>query len=113
MGGGPGATAHGVAPRVGGPLQARAFRGPDRAILQQPGSRPHEMTRRTIARDVTLEGTGLHLGVPVRMTFRPAPSGHGIVFRRTDLPGIPEIAARADVAVLTERRTQLGVDPVS
>ncbi len=71
------------------------------------------MTRRTIARDVTLEGTGLHLGVPVRMTFRPASSGQGLSFRRTDLPGSPRIAAHADTAVLTERRTQLGVDPVS
>jgi UDP-3-O-[3-hydroxymyristoyl] N-acetylglucosamine deacetylase/3-hydroxyacyl-[acyl-carrier-protein] dehydratase len=71
------------------------------------------MTRRTIARDVTLEGIGLHLGVPVRMTLRPAPSGSGVSFRRTDLPGAPMILAHADNAVLTERRTQLGHDPVS
>jgi UDP-3-O-[3-hydroxymyristoyl] N-acetylglucosamine deacetylase/3-hydroxyacyl-[acyl-carrier-protein] dehydratase len=35
------------------------------------------------------------------------------VFRRTDLPGSPRIPARASAAVLTERRTQLGEDPVS
>ena len=71
------------------------------------------MTRCTVARAVSVEGAGLHLGVPCRLTFLPAPSGAGIVFRRSDLPGAPLIAARAENAVLTERRTQLGNDPVS
>jgi UDP-3-O-[3-hydroxymyristoyl] N-acetylglucosamine deacetylase/3-hydroxyacyl-[acyl-carrier-protein] dehydratase len=43
----------------------------------------------------------------------PAPSGAGIVFRRADLPGAPLIAARVEHAVLTERRTQLGKEPVA
>ncbi len=63
--------------------------------------------RQTIARPVSLEGIGLHLGVPARLTFRPAPDGTGVVFRRTDLPGHPAIPAQVDRAVLTERRTQL------
>src|SRR5690242_14119217 len=71
------------------------------------------MTRRTIARAVSLEGVGLHLGVPCRLTFLPAPSGAGVVFRRADLPGSPLIAARVEHAVLTERRTQLGKEPVA
>ena len=71
------------------------------------------MTRRTVARAASLEGVGLHLGVPCRLTFLPAPSGAGIVFRRSDLPGSPLISARVEHAVLTERRTQLGKDPVS
>jgi UDP-3-O-[3-hydroxymyristoyl] N-acetylglucosamine deacetylase/3-hydroxyacyl-[acyl-carrier-protein] dehydratase len=71
------------------------------------------MKRRTIERSSTLEGIGLHLGVPVRLTFQPAPSGHGIVFRRTDLEGAPEIPARIERALLVQRRTQLGEDPVS
>jgi UDP-3-O-[3-hydroxymyristoyl] N-acetylglucosamine deacetylase/3-hydroxyacyl-[acyl-carrier-protein] dehydratase len=71
------------------------------------------MTRRTIARAVSLEGTGLHLGVPCRLTFLPAPSGAGIVFRRADLPGSPLISAKVEHAVLTERRTQLGKEPVA
>ena len=65
-------------------------------------------TRRTIARPVTLEGVGLHLGVPCRLTFRPAPAGQGIKFVRTDRPGTPTIPAVVEHAVLTERRTQLG-----
>ena len=71
------------------------------------------MTRRTVARATVLEGVGLHLGVPCRLTFLPAPSGAGIVFRRADLPGSPLIAARVEHAVLTERRTQLGKEPVA
>ena len=71
------------------------------------------MSRNTIGAEVAVEGVGLHLGVPCVLTFRPAPSGSGIVFRRTDLPDTPSIAAHVDTAVLTERRTQLGVDPVS
>jgi UDP-3-O-[3-hydroxymyristoyl] N-acetylglucosamine deacetylase/3-hydroxyacyl-[acyl-carrier-protein] dehydratase len=71
------------------------------------------MTRRTVARATQLDGVGLHLGVPCRLTFLPAPSGAGIVFRRADLPGSPLIAARVEQAVLTERRTQLGREPVA
>ena len=71
------------------------------------------MTRRTIARPMVLEGIGLHLGVPVRLTFQAAASGHGVVFRRSDLPGAPIIPAKVEHALLTERRTQLGADPVS
>ena len=52
------------------------------------------MNRRTIARPVSLEGIGLHLGAACRLSFRPAASGAGIVFRRTDLAGAPTIPAR-------------------
>ena len=71
------------------------------------------MKRRTVASAGSIEGVGLHLGQSCRMTFRPAESGRGIVFRRTDLDGSPEIPALVDRAVLSERRTQLGEDPVS
>jgi UDP-3-O-[3-hydroxymyristoyl] N-acetylglucosamine deacetylase / 3-hydroxyacyl-[acyl-carrier-protein] dehydratase len=71
------------------------------------------MTRNTIAAPASVEGVGLHLGVSCRLTFKPAPSGAGVSFRRTDLPGAPAIRADVDTAVLTERQTQLGKDPVS
>jgi UDP-3-O-[3-hydroxymyristoyl] N-acetylglucosamine deacetylase/3-hydroxyacyl-[acyl-carrier-protein] dehydratase len=60
-----------------------------------------------------VEGVGLHLGVPCRLTFAPAPSGTGIVFKRMDLPDTPVIPAHVDAAVLTDRRTQLGTDPIA
>lgn len=64
--------------------------------------------RATIAHAGSVEGVGLHLGHRCRLTFRPAPAGHGRVFVRTDRPGRPEVPAQAGVAVLAERRTQLG-----
>jgi UDP-3-O-[3-hydroxymyristoyl] N-acetylglucosamine deacetylase len=39
----------------------------------------------TIAQAMEFEGVGLHSAVPVRLKILPAPSGTGIVFRRTDL----------------------------
>lgn len=47
----------------------------------------------TIARPVQLSGIGLHSAVPVNVRILPAPSGTGIVFRRTDLDNF-EIEAR-------------------
>ena len=71
------------------------------------------MSRNTVASPASVEGVGLHLGVPCRLTFLPAASGSGIVFKRTDLPNTPVIRAHVDTAVLTDRRTQLGHDPIS
>jgi UDP-3-O-[3-hydroxymyristoyl] N-acetylglucosamine deacetylase/3-hydroxyacyl-[acyl-carrier-protein] dehydratase len=67
--------------------------------------------RRTIAQPVTVSGVGLHLGVDCALEFQPAPAGSGLVFKRRDLNGAPPIPARAEHAVLTERRTQLGEEP--
>lgn len=39
----------------------------------------------TLAGKASIEGVGLHHGVPVKMTIGPAPAGSGIVFVRTDL----------------------------
>jgi UDP-3-O-[3-hydroxymyristoyl] N-acetylglucosamine deacetylase/3-hydroxyacyl-[acyl-carrier-protein] dehydratase len=71
------------------------------------------VSRNTIAAQAHVDGVGLHLGVPCRLTFVPAKSGTGIVFRRCDLPDAPTIKAHVDSAVLSERQTQLGQDPVS
>jgi UDP-3-O-[3-hydroxymyristoyl] N-acetylglucosamine deacetylase/3-hydroxyacyl-[acyl-carrier-protein] dehydratase len=64
--------------------------------------------RRTIAGTASLEGIGLHLGQACRLTFKPGPAGRGIVFRRVDLDGAPEVPARIDQAVQVARRTQIG-----
>lgn len=66
------------------------------------------MSRKTLARPATLEGIGLHLGVPCRITFQPATAKQGIVFRRTDCPGQPQIRAHVSEVSGSERRTQLG-----
>ena len=66
------------------------------------------MSRRTIAAAATVEGIGLHLGQPCRLTFRPAASGAGLRFVRTDRPGSAPIPVHVEHAVEAERRTQLG-----
>jgi UDP-3-O-[3-hydroxymyristoyl] N-acetylglucosamine deacetylase / 3-hydroxyacyl-[acyl-carrier-protein] dehydratase len=58
------------------------------------------MKQRTLSREVSVEGTALHTGDKVRLTIKPAPAGHGIVFRRVDLPGAPEI--RASIGLVTD-----------
>ena len=62
--------------------------------------------RRTIAHNVTASGIALHSGVPVTMTLSPAPAGHGIVFRRTDLNA--DIPARFDQVSETRLGTVIG-----
>ena len=52
--------------------------------------------QQTLAHPIETVGVGLHSGDRVRLRLRPAPVDHGIVFRRTDLPGRPTVAARAD-----------------
>jgi len=64
--------------------------------------------RRTIEREAVLTGIGLHTGVATTATLRPAVSGCGVVFRRADLPGAPEIAARLSQVEATDRRTAIG-----
>jgi UDP-3-O-[3-hydroxymyristoyl] N-acetylglucosamine deacetylase/3-hydroxyacyl-[acyl-carrier-protein] dehydratase len=66
------------------------------------------VSRKTLARPVALEGIGLHLGVVCRVTFQPARSGQGIVFRRTDCAGSPRIRAHVSEVTGSERQTQLG-----
>ncbi|MEZ4456337.1 MAG: UDP-3-O-acyl-N-acetylglucosamine deacetylase [Gemmatimonadales bacterium] len=66
------------------------------------------MARRTLKAEVTISGTGLHTGATTRLRCLPAPSGTGVVFRRTDLEGQPEFKATVDAVEATERRTAIG-----
>jgi len=66
------------------------------------------LKRRSIQRDVTVAGTGLHTGAATRAVFRPGPTGSGVVFRRTDLADTPEIPARLSEVDALERRTAIG-----
>ncbi len=65
------------------------------------------MKQRTLARAVTIKGNGLHTGNPVTMTFQPAPADHGIVFRRLDLHGHPEVKPRIDLVGDLVRNTTI------
>ena len=68
--------------------------------------------QRTITNKVSLSGVGLHTGCDSTITFLPAPENHGIVFRRTDVGGNPEIPALADFVVDVSRGTTLGIGDV-
>jgi UDP-3-O-[3-hydroxymyristoyl] N-acetylglucosamine deacetylase/3-hydroxyacyl-[acyl-carrier-protein] dehydratase len=68
--------------------------------------------QRTLATSVTLEGAGVHTGAATSVTLRPAEPGTGIRFRRTDVPGAPEIPASLDHVVGTDLGTALGADDV-
>lgn len=61
----------------------------------------------TLAGPVSYVGVGLHSGKKVTMTLTPAAENTGIIFVRTDLPGRPQIPARADRVVSTHRATNL------
>lgn len=61
----------------------------------------------TIKEAVTVAGVGLHTGAEVSMSFLPAPPNFGIRFKRTDLPGEPEIPALVDYVVDISRGTTL------
>ncbi|MEX0980034.1 MAG: bifunctional UDP-3-O-[3-hydroxymyristoyl] N-acetylglucosamine deacetylase/3-hydroxyacyl-ACP dehydratase [Gemmatimonadota bacterium] len=64
--------------------------------------------QRTIAGEVTVQGLGVHAGEQATLTFRPAPAGSGIRFRRCDLEGSPEIPADLEHVVATELGTTIG-----
>lgn len=61
----------------------------------------------TIGKSVTYKGNGLHSGMPVTMTMHPADAGTGIVFRRTDIAGAPEVPAKSCYITNTMRATTL------
>ena len=54
------------------------------------------LKQRTLKNPIRATGIGLHTGKKVLMVLRPAAANSGIVFRRTDLEGAPDIPARAE-----------------
>ena len=57
---------------------------------------------------MSYSGVGLHSGSRVNMSFHAAPPNSGIRFRRVDLEGKPEIEARIENVVQTNRSTTIG-----
>jgi UDP-3-O-[3-hydroxymyristoyl] N-acetylglucosamine deacetylase len=65
--------------------------------------------QKTLNGPVQCSGVGLHGGAPVSMTLLPAPAGHGIVFRRTDVTtGDATIPALWQSVVETRHCTVIG-----
>jgi UDP-3-O-[3-hydroxymyristoyl] N-acetylglucosamine deacetylase/3-hydroxyacyl-[acyl-carrier-protein] dehydratase len=65
------------------------------------------MKQRTLAREVSIQGSALHTGDAVTLTMKPAPVNTGIVFRRIDLNGSPELRPRVDQVTDLVRATTI------
>ncbi len=52
--------------------------------------------QQTLAGEVTLDGHGVHSGLAARLSLKPAAPDTGVVFRRVDLEGAPEVPATLD-----------------
>jgi UDP-3-O-[3-hydroxymyristoyl] N-acetylglucosamine deacetylase/3-hydroxyacyl-[acyl-carrier-protein] dehydratase len=63
--------------------------------------------QQTIGKPAVVEGVGLHTGERARVRFCPADPNTGIRFKRVDLPGQPEVAARLEHIASTDRGTSL------
>ncbi|MDC1216779.1 bifunctional UDP-3-O-[3-hydroxymyristoyl] N-acetylglucosamine deacetylase/3-hydroxyacyl-ACP dehydratase [Flavobacteriaceae bacterium] len=61
----------------------------------------------TLAKDVCLNGIGLHSGKEIQLNLRPAPENSGFIFRRVDLDPVEEIPALSCFVSKTERSTTL------
>ncbi|UCC85112.1 MAG: bifunctional UDP-3-O-[3-hydroxymyristoyl] N-acetylglucosamine deacetylase/3-hydroxyacyl-ACP dehydratase [Gemmatimonadota bacterium] len=70
------------------------------------------MKQQTLAGTAQLAGRGLHSGVAVQMTLRPAPPDHGIAFLRTDLEDAPPVPAHIERVTEVARGTVLEAEGV-
>ena len=61
----------------------------------------------TIKSSVSLKGVGIHTGKDVKLSFKPADSDTGYVFKRLDLDGSPSIEALSKYVINTQRGTTL------
>ena len=54
------------------------------------------MKQRTLLREASIQGKSLHTGEEVHLTLKPAPENTGVIFRRIDLFGKPELKPLVD-----------------
>lgn len=64
--------------------------------------------QRTLRKEISCTGIGLHSGEKVNLVIKPAPDDYGICFVRADLPGHPIIRASHDNVVDTTLNTTIG-----
>jgi UDP-3-O-[3-hydroxymyristoyl] N-acetylglucosamine deacetylase/3-hydroxyacyl-[acyl-carrier-protein] dehydratase len=69
--------------------------------------------QKTLAAEFSLQGKGLHTGLDIHITFRPAPENHGYKIKRIDLEGQPVIEALAENVVNTQRGTVVSKNGVT
>src|SRR6266576_477176 len=64
--------------------------------------------QQTVGKTASLSGTALHTGEKVSLKLHPAPTDHGIKFKRKDLQDEPTIDARINNLKTVERATTIG-----
>ncbi len=70
-------------------------------------------TQKTIKKQTSCSGVGLHTGNCINMTFKPAAAGTGILFRRTDLDDHPTLKVKAKNIGDVSYATTIGKDLVT
>ena len=66
--------------------------------------------QRTVAKEFTCTGIGLHSGKTVGVTIKPAPADSGIIFERLDIPAACKIRASFDNVIQTNMATTIGMN---
>ena len=66
----------------------------------------------TLKEDVSFSGIGVHTGQVVTVRFCPAAESTGIIFKRIDIPGFPQIPARLEYVCDTLRCTTIGINDI-
>ena len=66
-----------------------------------------EIKQKTLSKEISLSGVGLHTGKNVTLTFKPAAANFGLAFQRIDLEGAPIVEADASYVTNTQRGTCL------
>ena len=79
-----------------------------RPIGAERGNRQKMEYQKTLKKEISLTGIGLHSGEKVTLRLNPAPVSSGIVFKRVDLSPAVEITAEAKNVVDTTLATVLG-----
>src|ERR1700751_4101375 len=64
--------------------------------------------QQTLGKTAGFSGTSLHTGEKVTLKLHPAAAGHGIKFKRKDLPEEPTIDAKIEHLKTVERATTIG-----
>jgi UDP-3-O-[3-hydroxymyristoyl] N-acetylglucosamine deacetylase/3-hydroxyacyl-[acyl-carrier-protein] dehydratase len=70
------------------------------------------MKQRTIGKEASVKGKALHTGQEVTLTIKPGAPNTGVVFRRTDIIGKPEIRPVSEMVTELERKTTVTSDTV-
>jgi len=63
--------------------------------------------QRTLKKPAVLKGIGLHTGAKVEIKINPSEANSGIIFKRNDIKGHPEIKATVDKVINTARGTTI------